>query len=730
MNFARTLPGSRNDVIRWAAILVASFAFAATCRGQSAPATQNPDPAIREQLQKYPGLMEELARLSERMKRETQWPGVRGQSRLLPLLPESTMAYAAFPNYGDAARQALNAFRAELLESAVLRDWWHGDARAIAPKVEEYLERFSRIHDYLGEEIVVSGVMAGRGRQFVVLAEVKKPGLKKVLDEMVAESAGKADSGVLILDEKALSTLLVTLKKELLVLVRPDFVVATTDLAALRDFNSRLGRGSGQFATTPFGQRLTSEYRGGLTVLAGADLQTIIRLAPPATKNASGFEQSGFADAKYLVWEHKNIGEQPISATEVSFGNPRRGAAAWLAKPRKLESLDFVSPKATVAVSLAVADPERVFEDIKQMQGASGSVSTAASGFEKALNLSAKDDLLDLLTGEVAVEMDMIAGTQARWRVVLGVKNAEHLQKTLATMLAAVHLGPQPEEEGPVTYYNVRNGKAAMQIAYAIVDGYLVVGSSRDQVAEAVAIHGSGASLGKSEKLRAAIPPGRTAEASALVYQDPMAMAQLQMQRFSPALARTISPASPGVEPAVICFYGDDRTIREETRGGTLDFGVALIAAAVAIPNLLRSRVAADEASAVQSLRTVNTAQVTYASVYPQRGFAPDLATLGTDPRNPTADSEAHAGLLEQSLANASCAGAGWCTKDGYRFSVKGICIQQSCVDYVAVATPVDSNTGTRSFCATSSTVIHYKLSEPLARPVSVAECKTWPPLQ
>ena len=55
---------------------------------------------------------------------------------------------------------------------------------------------------------------------------------------------------------------------------------------------------------------------------------------------------------------------------------------------------------------------------------------------------------------------------------------------------------------------------------------------------------------------------------------------------------------------------------------------IILIIAAIAIPNLLRSRMAANEASAVGSLRTINTAEVTYASTYPAIGFN-SLANLG-----------------------------------------------------------------------------------------------------
>src|SRR5262249_41536286 len=57
---------------------------------------------------------------------------------------------------------------------------------------------------------------------------------------------------------------------------------------------------------------------------------------------------------------------------------------------------------------------------------------------------------------------------------------------------------------------------------------------------------------------------------------------------------------------------------------------IILIIAAIAIPNLLRSRMAANEASAVGSLRTVNTAAVTYSSTYPSSGYPANLKNLGT----------------------------------------------------------------------------------------------------
>src|SRR6202165_718429 len=56
---------------------------------------------------------------------------------------------------------------------------------------------------------------------------------------------------------------------------------------------------------------------------------------------------------------------------------------------------------------------------------------------------------------------------------------------------------------------------------------------------------------------------------------------------------------------------------------------IILIIAAIAIPNLLRARIAANESSAVSSVRTVNTAQVTYQMAYPTVGYSALLVNLG-----------------------------------------------------------------------------------------------------
>jgi prepilin-type N-terminal cleavage/methylation domain-containing protein len=133
---------------------------------------------------------------------------------------------------------------------------------------------------------------------------------------------------------------------------------------------------------------------------------------------------------------------------------------------------------------------------------------------------------------------------------------------------------------------------------------------------------------------------------------------------------------------------------------------IILIIAAIAIPNLLRARMAANESSAVASIRTVNTAQITYNSTYPTVGFAGTLVALGGALGAACTPSSTTACLLDSVLANdGNPANSG---KSGYNFtSGTGTVSGTVNVGYTILGVPLSKNqTGIRAFCAEEDAVV------------------------
>ncbi len=134
---------------------------------------------------------------------------------------------------------------------------------------------------------------------------------------------------------------------------------------------------------------------------------------------------------------------------------------------------------------------------------------------------------------------------------------------------------------------------------------------------------------------------------------------------------------------------------------------IILIIAAIAIPNLLRSRIAANESSAVGSLRSINTGQITYASTYPEFGFAALLSQLGPGGGPPA--TKDNAGVLD---AVVGCA-AVTCNKSGYTLSLSatqgGPAPNPPNTVYATAAVPMTvGQSGQRSFCSSADGVIHF----------------------
>ncbi|HET9364727.1 MAG TPA: hypothetical protein VFP71_06990, partial [Candidatus Angelobacter sp.] len=248
--------------------------------------------------------------------------------------------------------------------------------------------------------------------------------------------------------------------------------------------------------------------------------------------------------------------------------------------------------------------------------------------------------------------------------------------------------------------------------------------------------HRSGESLAKLDQITSAA--GQPAKASAIIYQNIGLFLTSVLKQLPPDVASQLPKAlfSGETKPNIIVATADNTTLRATTTNVmTSNASLALIGAAIAIPNLMRSKIAANESAAAATVRTVNTAEITYKTSYPRKGYARSLATMGPAPgvnandcRNSNINA-AHACLLDDKVGNASCIPGKWCEHNGYRFSVRGICTQTNCSGYVVTATPINENTGGKSFCSTTDAVVRSHTGPAVTEPLTTAACKAWKPI-
>src|ERR1700722_4278890 len=128
---------------------------------------------------------------------------------------------------------------------------------------------------------------------------------------------------------------------------------------------------------------------------------------------------------------------------------------------------------------------------------------------------------------------------------------------------------------------------------------------------------------------------------------------------------------------------------------------IILIIAAIAIPSFLRSRMAANESAAVASVRTLNTAEISYNSAYPSVGYSATMAALSGTTCTPP--SSAGACLIDTALAGGQ--------RSGYSFTLTNVTGTPNST-YNVIATPILWNySGIQYFCSYADAVVRVSMA-------------------
>ncbi len=477
----------------------------------------------------YLTLLEEYSQLRRALKQSVPRPGLRYDSHLLDLAPESTVFYAALPNLGETISETHRVIQERLDDNQALADWWQSEGTdQFAPHVDEIVGKLADFGEFLGAELAVAGFSAGDG-EFggpLVLAEiVNSAGLRDFIERQVDEFApGDHEELVFVEDPFTIAAG----EDRLLLWLADDLAVASPDAAEIARVAGIVLQGTDNpFTGTDFHAAIKQLYEDGAEIVVAANLEGIVAASMTDGHDAQQFESLGFLDARHLLLEQKQLGTKTHHRASLTFAQARSGLASWLASPAPMGALDFISPDAQVAGAFVFKDPVKLIDDLYALMDGQSDFDPLAD-FEARHGFSLRDDVAASLGGEFAIALDGPILPVPSWKVVLEVYDPAKLQWTLEEAVAEINthlqqeggtgLELRQEEVGGRMFYTI--DAQEIDIHYTFEDGYMVLGPNRTLLDRAIRFRDSGYSITDSSRFTALLPADGRNNFSALIYQD------------------------------------------------------------------------------------------------------------------------------------------------------------------------------------------------------------------
>jgi hypothetical protein len=544
----------------------------------------------------YLALLGEFAVLEQQLA-QVPGPGLRYSSRLLDLTPDGTVLYVAIPNVGGMLGDAERIFEDRLNQSQVLRDWWN--AQHSDEHVKQVLDTVQGFSQYLGNEVVMTmaeGKSGGLGMP-VIMAEVTRSGFRDYLQQQMAQIPGGAkltvieDAALLPADGSSQGAF---------VLMMNSIVAISPDPANLRAIAALIQQpGSGAFAQTAFYRQIAGAYQAGAGWLVCADMeqilpQSVAKSGVGEAHNADSalFNRLGVFDVQHLIVERKEAGGKTENRAMVTFVQPRRGMASWLAAPAPMGALDFVSPDASFAVAFVVKQPRAALEELfSAMQSVDANFASGPSSFEAETGINLLNDLAGPLGGEVAFALDGPVLPLPGWKFAIEVYDPARLEHTIETLVAKANSAQQkanltltPSQAGGRTYYALHCAQSGLEVDYTFVDGYLVAAANQALLAQALSQRATGYSLTRSAGFKALVAPDRFNNFSAVLYQNfasvlgPLADKLRSTGALSADTQKSLDALKAYSAPSLVYAYGEPDRIQVASTGSFFGFNLDALA--------------------------------------------------------------------------------------------------------------------------------------------------------
>jgi hypothetical protein len=570
-------------------------------------------------LDQHLALLREMTELGKRW-RELPSPALRFESPLFDWAPENAFLYAAFPNYGGTLSEGYRLFRARLDASPVLSQWWNANRLETKnDRLDAGFAALTELSTFLGEELVLTASRQGGVDHLVVLAELERAGLREWLDAHLQFPDGTPMPLTIVDTETLVSGALPASPAQgTLLLVTPTLLALSTSAEALRELAMRFSVDDrGAFATTDLGKRVAAAYETGIGLLVAADLKELgeapsLADTPKAPTTVTSIPATGDDDGttdattdpegalRFVEFEHEAQRGQIVNSGVLTFAEPGRGAAAWLADPAPMGSLDFVTAEASAVAAFVVRRPAAVFAQIFRRVPSSREARAALPEFQDIWDARMSEDLTEALGAELAVGLDGPMLPLPAWKVVVEVRDPERMERALERWASrfdeslktrgAGSLSLEHDRLGARTAHRLEwvDGQFPIEVHYAFVDGYFVATPTRALLARAIDARTNGDNLLDSPHFTAALPRDGRSTFSGLICQNLVATLADTVVSLAPpsdpAQKRSLDAWAREAKPSLVAFYAASNRIEMVGSGDLFALGPE----ALALPALLR----------------------------------------------------------------------------------------------------------------------------------------------
>ena len=556
--------------------------------------------AWSQNIDTYLEMLADLDTLRREIRATVPYPELRYDSRLLDLVPEGTVFFAALPNLGHTVGETHRVVQEHLAENPALSDWWRTDAgNELEPMVDDLIGRFAEVGEYLGDELTVSGTFPD-GDDFrgpLLMAEVvDAAALRDFIERQIADAGDHTGQdvgeGLVWVEDPRQPP--VNDGEHVLVWLDDALMVATLDADAMRHVAAiYLDGAANPFTTTDFYQDIAGLYEDGTEILVAVNLEEVIEQVAQGAHSEAGAEDMtavyarlGIDRVRHLLVEQTRIESMTHYSIALGFSGARQGIASWLAAPAPMGSLDFVSPEAKLVASVVFRDPVEMFDDLDATGAMDDGFDQLVQLFRAEHGLDLRNDLFGALGGELTVAIDGQLLPMPAWKVILEVYDPARLQFAIeqAVTEANERLNESTGEKdhSPIVLSSQESGDrmiyslqvAGQNIQYTYVEGYLVATPNNDTLRRALRFQASGYSIVDSPKFTRLLPADGRNNFSALVYQDLSGVLQTVAERLANGQLeeeqqQTLDGLKANRRPTLGFAYGDvDRITLAATSEG------------------------------------------------------------------------------------------------------------------------------------------------------------------